>query len=343
MHENSYYLISDGGGTKVDSLLLDTDLRRCGTGSSGGVNTNFISARLAAERYAETVRSCLATHPVPAIERLTITGPVDFDLLVTTARSILPVHEAVHLSENEACLAAGTFRRHGLIALAGTGSGAQYCGPDGRRGSVGGKGGTVDDEGSGYRIGRSAIKAAIKAEDGRGPHTSLLDCLLAQVGVTSMAAYVHHLYQQQDQRGYIASLTLLTVQQAEAGDAESMRILGKAGRRMAEQVRALVDRLDIPDRDVLLAGSVWRRNPWMRTSFLTKLQAHDPAWRASDPFFKPVLGAAVRLLLDREGQVTPAWADSLIERFPDYLLASPETVRQAVQNHNESEKPSCVF
>ncbi|MDI9496858.1 MAG: BadF/BadG/BcrA/BcrD ATPase family protein [Bacillota bacterium] len=339
MTHDPFYLISDGGGTKVDSLLIDADLRRCGTGSSGGVNTNFVTRELAAERYAETIRSCLATTPVPAIQRLSITGPVDFNLMLATARSILPVYKAVTLSENEAFLAAGAFRRHGLIALAGTGSGAQYRGPDGRSGSVGGKGGPVDDEGSGYRIGRSAIKAAIKAEDGRGPRSSLLDSLLAHVGVTDMGAFVHHLYRQQDQRGFIASLTLLTVREAEAGDAEAIAILRKAGRRMAEQVRALVDRLEIPDRDVLLAGSVWRGNPWMQDSFLATLRSWDPAWQAYNPFFKPVLGAAVRMLFEREGRVTLAWANTLIERFPDYLLAAPDTIRRAFQSHNEREDP----
>ncbi len=337
MQHDSYYLISDGGGTKVDSLLIDAGLRRCGTGSSGGVNTNFVTRELAAERYAETVRSCLATTSVPAIRRLTISGPVDFDLMLSTARDIVPVDEAVAMSENEAFLTAGAFRRFGLIALAGTGSGAQYRGPDGRGGSVGGKGGPVDDEGSGYRIGRSAIKAAIKAEDGRGPRSSLLDTLLDHVGVTSMAAFVSHLYRQQDQRHFTASLTLLTVRQAEAGDAEAIRILRKAGRRMAEQVRALVDRMQIPDRDVLLAGSVWRGNPWMQASFLAELRVHDPAWHAYEPFFKPVLGAAVKMLLEREGRVSPAWADTLIERFPDFLLTDPETIRRALRSNNERE------
>jgi len=131
----------------------------------------------------------------------------------------------------------------------------------------------------------------------------------------------------------------LTVREAEAGDAEAIAILRKAGRRMAEQVRALVDRLEIPDRDVLLAGSVWRGNPWMQDSFLATLRSWDPAWQAYNPFFKPVLGAAVRMLFEREGRVTLAWANTLIERFPDYLLAAPDTIRRAFQSHNEREDP----
>ena len=144
--DRRYYIMADGGGTKIDALLFDDELRRLAYGSSGGVNTNFVSETLAAERFRESLQEGLEAHGWPAIERLTLTVPHGYDVLVAAARRLVPVHDAIHMSECETFLLSGLLRDTGLIALAGTGSGAHYRGPTGLNVAIGGYGGTIGDE-----------------------------------------------------------------------------------------------------------------------------------------------------------------------------------------------------
>src|SRR5512144_378976 len=61
----------------------------------------------------------------------------------------------------------------GIVLLAGTGSIAWARLPDGETVRVGGLGAALGDQGSGYDLGRGALRAAGLALDGLGPRTAL--------------------------------------------------------------------------------------------------------------------------------------------------------------------------
>jgi N-acetylglucosamine kinase-like BadF-type ATPase len=69
----------------------------------------------------------------------------------------------------------------GIIVIAGTGSVA-VGGSPGAVEQVGGHGHLVGDEGSGYWIGRMALRAALAAAEGTGPPTRLSSALTAAAG-----------------------------------------------------------------------------------------------------------------------------------------------------------------
>jgi hypothetical protein len=66
----------------------------------------------------------------------------------------------------------------GILLIAGTGSVGYARGADGRVERCGGWGMIVGDEGSAWSLGRNGLAAALRAADGRGPHTPLLPQLL---------------------------------------------------------------------------------------------------------------------------------------------------------------------
>ena len=70
-------------------------------------------------------------------------------------------------------LAAGAPERVGIVVLAGTGSIAYGADRAGRTARAGGYGFLLADEGSGYWLGHQALRAAVRAADGRGPQTLL--------------------------------------------------------------------------------------------------------------------------------------------------------------------------
>ncbi|MYS50866.1 ATPase, partial [Streptomyces sp. SID6013] len=65
--------------------------------------------------------------------------------------------------------------RAGVVLAIGTGSVAVGIGADGTYARVDGWGPLLGDDGSGARIGTAGLRAALRAHDGRGPATALLD------------------------------------------------------------------------------------------------------------------------------------------------------------------------
>ena len=65
----------------------------------------------------------------------------------------------------------GAPERIGIVVLAGTGSIAYGADRRGRTARSGGYGFLLADEGSGYWFGHQALRAVVRASDGRGPST----------------------------------------------------------------------------------------------------------------------------------------------------------------------------
>ena len=70
----------------------------------------------------------------------------------------------------------------GVVLIVGTGVVALAIGPDGALRTVDGWGPWLGDEGGGAWIGAAGLRAALRAHDGRGPSTTLLDAARARFG-----------------------------------------------------------------------------------------------------------------------------------------------------------------
>src|SRR5438093_1490445 len=71
---------------------------------------------------------------------------------------------------------------------------------------AGGWGYVVGDEGSGYFIGRHALRAVVRHADGRGRETSLTPRLLGHFGLTSAAELIRRVYHEELAPGAIGAL-----------------------------------------------------------------------------------------------------------------------------------------
>ena len=81
-------------------------------------------------------------------------------------------------NDAELVLAAGTPDGWGIALISGTGSIVFGRSPHGEMARAGGWGHILGDEGSGYAIGVEALRAVMRAFDGRGPATALTDAVL---------------------------------------------------------------------------------------------------------------------------------------------------------------------
>ena len=113
----------------------------------------------------------------------------------------------------------------GCILIAGTGSIGFGVNEAGETARVGGFGHLIDDEGSGYALGRDALSAAVRALDGRMEAALLRDGVLHFIGGKNTGDILNYVYYQTRGKAGVAALSRVTVECAVQGDEAALAIL----------------------------------------------------------------------------------------------------------------------
>lgn len=151
---------------------------------------------LAAHRGVAAARAavCAATAPLlkdrPSLILSTVVvgaagaaaAPAAARELATELVAALPSGEVAVTSDAVTAHAGALAGRPGVVLSIGTGSVAIGIGADGTYARVGGWGPWLGDEGGGAWIGMAGLRAAMRAYDGRGPATKLLDAAAHRFG-----------------------------------------------------------------------------------------------------------------------------------------------------------------
>ena len=162
---------------------------------------------------------------------------------------------------NDAAIAlvAGAPERVGIVVLAGTGSIAYGADRAGSTARSGGYGFLLADEGSGYWLGHQALRAAVRAADGRGPRALLAGLVFEALEVGSVAELVPRVYEKGLPKHRIAALAPL-VQKAARRRATPWppRSSSQAAHELALAARAVARQL-VARRRALSGGAGGRR------------------------------------------------------------------------------------
>lgn len=148
---------------------------------------------------------------------------------------------------------------------------------------VDGWGHLLGDAGSGFWIGRAGMDAALRAFDGRGEPTGLLERFTALFPEPA-AAYVEL---QSDERrvSRIASFSKVVDEVAASGDQVALAIVAAAGHELATSVLAglrVVGLLDGPPPPVCALGNVLRSDR-IRGAFVDRLRGRWPGMELTEP------------------------------------------------------------
>jgi N-acetylglucosamine kinase-like BadF-type ATPase len=296
----------DGGNSKTDVALVARDGRLLGASrgptvshqqvglETGMTRLRALVARAAGADSARRARLgvfCLAGADYGSdVRRLTqALGPLG-----------LAVESAV-LNDSFAALRAGTERPWGVAVICGRGVNGAGIAPDGRTARFAGVGEYSGDWGGGHSMALAALAAAVRAEDGRGPDTSLEAIVPRHFGLARPAALTRALYEERIHDDRLDELSPLVFDAAIAGDRVARGIVNRMGDEIVAMATALIRRLRLAklDVEVVLAGGVFRaedRAFYDRIDLGVRLVAPDARLvRLSAP---PVLGAAL-LGLDR--------------------------------------------
>jgi len=261
----------DGGGSKTVAWLAETDclaapsaeaLRRknagpphvVGRGAAGASNFQTVGAQVALENLAQAVEAAFrdagqAPRPVDCAvlalagcDRQEIRRAIEeWASQRQLAGTVRVVHDAASV------LAAGTPDGWGVALIAGTGSFAFAQTPDGSGERAGGWGFLLGDEGGGYWIAMAGLRAAARAAEGRGPHTSLLAAFLKHFGLTDPLELIAAVHRLADDRAALAGLAQYVLA-ATDHDPVAQGIIQQAAEELAALVACAVRRtgLDSP-------------------------------------------------------------------------------------------------
>nr|WP_026266490.1 BadF/BadG/BcrA/BcrD ATPase family protein [Arthrobacter sp. 131MFCol6.1] len=175
----------------------------------------------------------------------------------------------------------------GVAVIAGTGSAAWGKNGRGEEARAGGWGYLLGDEGSGYWLGREAVRHSLRRMNQGLEPDELSTALLASCGVDDPNKLIAMFHSPETGRRFWAQQARLVVEAADAGHAPSLALMDQAGRDLADLAAQTVRQLGI-EGPVILGGGLGMNVPRLQDSFRGALAAAgitDVRVLAQEPVF----------------------------------------------------------
>lgn len=285
----------DGGGTKTEVLAVDERARVLGLWRGAGTNLHRLGMDGVEDVVLARVHEVLGAHEKDVLIAACLAG-IDTASMQARLREGLTQREPrwAWIVENDAVAAWwGAFLgRPGVVTIAGTGAVA-YANSGTRVARAGGWGALLGDEGSAYSLGRAAIIAVLRAQDGMGPETRLRHAVLESLGLSQTQDLIDHVHLAMSHAD-VASLAPSVVAVASNGDAVAQRLLEAAAVSLVELAQAVATRVATAESrrlDAAFVGGL-ARVPQVRGLVEERL-ADSSVCRWHEPIARAVVGAVV--------------------------------------------------
>lgn len=285
-----YVIGIDGGGTKTRLAVCAPDGTLLRRETLGAFNLSAIGEDGFRRRTEEILALCGDMRGCGAIcvGGAGVSGAAAGEIL----RAELAAHgfagKLLLCGDHEIALA-GAMQTPGCVLIAGTGSVCYGKNAAGEAFRCGGGGHIIDDSGSGYTLGRDALAAALRTEDGRLSENALHAAVMDAVGGHDIQGIFDFVYFSRRGKSDIAALAPLVLRCAEQGDAVSLAILRRGATELARLVSAVTGRLGLDKKSpCALAGGLLAENNIYRR---TVCEALAPFCRPAKPEHGALFGA----------------------------------------------------
>lgn len=253
--EQVCYLGVDGGGSKTQAILVNADGHELGRGQAGSSNYAAVGLSKAIEHITNAVSQARAQVADSLTIRNAWIGLAGIDTPQGRAETFPHLRALAQevLLTNDAELGLSALPQAvGIVLIAGTGSIALGRDVHGQLQRAGGWGHILGDEGSGYALGQQALQAAVRAADGRGPATVLLERILHHWRLREPYDLITYVYPGED-KAVIAQLSTCVMQAAREGDNIACALTQRAAEELALTVSAVYNKLDFAGQPLSLA------------------------------------------------------------------------------------------
>lgn len=308
-----YVIGIDAGASKTFCLASRIDGKITGFGRSGPGSFEMIGIDEAKASILSSIEEAL-DHSEAGKEDVefgcfALAGadfyPEDWDMLTKALEELGVARRFVIKNDSIAGLRTGTTRPYGVCIVMGSGFNGAGIGKDGREVRYFAEGYIWGDQGGGGAISRDALFHAMRAYDGRGKPTALMQIALDHWGARDMGQLARILYYERQSWKKIPGLCPKVFEAAYAGDEVASGIIRKYGEEAGVSANALIRRLGLQDDEfeVVLAGSVFKgQGPLMIDTAREVIRPVAPKAKVITPRCEPVVGA---LMLALEGMGIP--------------------------------------
>jgi len=297
----------DAGGTKTVCLLADAQGTIVSQARGSGANLQAVGELQVEKVLHEVMEEAIGSRDLaPAAICLGIAG-VDREDDHAVIRGIMKRIglKARILIVNDALVAleAGTPGQPGIVIISGTGSIAYGRNAAGEAARSGGWGHVLGDEGSGYWIGRAALRAVLRAADFRGPATELTPMLLERFGVSQPQALLHQVYHHNMTPAAIGALAGCVHRAFVNGDQAAAGILRGAANELEGAALSVARRLELLEEPFafILSGGIFRAVPWLEQELGRRLPGVAPRSTTTLLAREPAEGAVTLAIQEARG------------------------------------------
>lgn len=301
-YKNPFVIGMDGGGTKTKVCVMDLEGSEIDVVFGGGMNINGLGRegvlRNMAEIFAEIKNRCGDWSQLKAlcIGAAGISNPELREALMLSVKLAGIEVNPVIFGDQHAALYGAHCQGKGIILIAGTGSICFGLDGKGKEARTGGWGYLIDDEGSGYALGRDVLSAIAQAEDGRIPPTCMRKPVFDQLGIDNINGMIKFIYADTTGKKEIAALAIHIMKAYEAGEEAAVASLEKAADKLADMVVPVVRKLKLEEGEIAFCGSVITKNEVVIEKLKNNLKAMFPKLKCIQPKQDAAFGAALRAL-----------------------------------------------
>lgn len=309
----------DGGGSNTICIIMEDTGKILGRGEAGASNyqtigiaaaqkqiqSAIIRAAITALNYTDTINIiaiCLGLAGVSRPEDIEVVKSIVSQL--QSSKYMMPItwilqpYNIVICHDALIALTGGIGDPVGIVVAAGSGSiifGRNHQGESKR---VGGWGYILGDEGSAYKIAVAGMQAALKAYDGCGISTSLVENFQQHLGLERIEKLVEVIYRKGWGVKEIAALAPIVDGAAVAGDKVANDIIDEAIKELVIATSTVIDSIFDSNQvvEVVTTGGIWLGKCGLRERFVNSIIHHYPLVKVIYPQNEPAYGAALLAL-----------------------------------------------
>lgn len=301
-----YILGIDGGGTKTEVVVATEEGEILSRSYSGPSNWTSTPRKIAKENIIEGIESALKQVPGIKIDLITagVAGVTSREWeLKEFLESLNISREVIVTNDAHIALAGAVLGMEGIIVIAGTGS-ISYGRRDNKEKRTGGWGYLLGDEGSAYDVGRRGMIAVLKAYDGRGENTLLLDMFYEYLGQGKIEALIRIIYERP--KDIISGFAKYVVKAGEMGDRVALDILHNASYELSLLGVSTAQGLGYKSEDIFnlaYTGGFFKAKEIVVEPFTNFIKERFPNVNIFPAKAEPVVGAVIlgKEYLRREG------------------------------------------
>lgn len=308
-----YILGVDGGGSKTTVQIADTSgkvISQAVSGSSsyksvginraiGNLNTAVFDAvkKLKVTRDIYFISSCFGFAGNDAGEDSKTYRKIVFN---DKLNSYLNPKGTIICNDTRIGLESGSESKNKIIIIAGAGSNCFGINEDGKQAGASGWDFILADEGSGYSVGLKALKAIVKAYDGRGEKTLLSKTILEELNLNEIPDLIKWAYGGLFPKDKISALAETVSNTAKMGDKVSIDILAEEAEEAVISVTTVANKLGFKDKafDLVLVGGLFKCEEYFKNILINRLRENFPKIK-SMPLVGNPAGGAVKMAIER--------------------------------------------